>query len=119
MRPALHRPPPPLPLPTRSDDVLGEGGARVRGGSGGGTARCAWTSDWIAEGQGGPERKWGSGACPPLWTRGAESERGRAACRRRARGPFRDSRARVRFPESPRAAAAAGAELREGGSRLL
>lgn len=37
-------------------------------------------------------------------------------------GPFGDSRARARFPESPRAvvaAAAAGAELREGGSRLL
>lgn len=46
--------PPPI-----SDDVYCGGGARGRGGSGGGTARCAWTSDWIAEGQGGPERKWG------------------------------------------------------------
>lgn len=35
-------------------------------------------------------------------------------------GPFRDSRARARFLEPTRAAAAeAGAELREGGSRLL
>lgn len=56
-------------------------------GVGGGTARCVWTSDWIAEGQGGPERKWGSGACPPLWARGSEDERGRAVCRRRARAP--------------------------------